>query len=684
MAVRAFVVSFFHSSFFTTTLCPTPSTPFSPLLLHQHDIYTMSPHPPHRFDPLIHPDIVDNIIPYLLLIDDNPRFLARAALINKSWNTLYTPFLWRNIKVDNNNFATVSEPLQRYGIYVRHLTVSCLTEAMFDIIAALCPFVEALMFSCPEVSVERLVLYLSTLKTTLRKLSLRMMTVPPEDIVSALVNDTGGGVGEGFSKLKSWSLALDPAVKDTKSLRWDWVVRLMEAHAHVDKLHLINIHVLDPVVTGNHDQDQDHQTAATEEVKDMGFYHALRNPRPLEKQYTTTMITILNFSRLEMDDKRMIDLLGMTPQLTTFCIARNNTVNGDFLMALPILCPKVRKLAVQRCGSIPSSAFSRFFQSLAASSHNNLPQQQQQQDCPSLQLERLLLVRCKLETRSLGYLVSSQASTLLHLHLWKCYGVTDSGLKTVLSRCHRLESLALVENVVLTLAIMTDDNDINNNNKTDHGATFLTTDQEEQQKWACYKTLKSLDIRKFGLQHPEDDFLEVDNSQNRAAFRRIRQRVRMLPALERLTVSVWGADEELLQGFMGVEEEEDQGHQTRQLTIETGNGEGEVGNVNADQTEADATAAVPIPTTDSVASGGVEPPHHHQNQHNNQEARKLVGPRLQSLKVYGQQGKTFIGSDLERFMRNYPGLRELNTSTVVLDKEAVDRLREAGIEALSR
>ncbi|KAK3839192.1 MAG: hypothetical protein JOS17DRAFT_172163 [Linnemannia elongata] len=668
---------FLHNHPLTYTLIA-----FFPLLLHQHDISTMSPRLPPHFDPLIHPDIVDNIIPYLLLNDDNPRFLARAALINKSWNSLYTPFLWRNIKVDNNNFENVPELFQRYGVYVRQLTVSGLTETMFDIITALCPFVEAVMFSCPEVSIQRLILYLNTLKATLRRVSLGMMTVPPEDIVSALVNDAGGG-SEGYSKLKSWRLTLDPAVKDTKSLRWNSVVRLMEAHAHVDKLQLANVHVLNPDF-GSHDQGQDHQTAATEEVKDTDRCHALRNPHPLEQQHrTTTKITTLNFTRVEMDDRRVIDLLGMTPQLTTFLIGYNKAVKGDFLVALLMLCPEVRKLGVQCCGSIPSSAFSRFFQSLAASSHNNQSQQQQQQDFPSVQLERLLLVRCKLTDQSLEHLATSQASTLLHLHLCKCSGVTDSGLKAVLSRCHRLESLALVGIVGPTLAIMTDDNDANYNNiNTDLGATLLTTDLEKRQKWACYMTLKQLDIRKFGLQHPGHVLLEAGNPQNRAAFRRIRERIRMLPALERLAVSVWGADEELLQGFMGIEDD-DQGHQARQLPVEGENEESEVVNANTDQTEAEALAAVQTPTTDIAESEEAGSPPH-QIQHNNQVARALVGPRLRNLKVYGQQGKTFLGSDLDRFIRNYPGLRELYTSTVTLDKQAVDRLQESGIEALSR
>ncbi|KAG0070918.1 hypothetical protein BGZ89_012069 [Linnemannia elongata] len=355
------------------------------------------------------------------------------------------------------------------------------------------------------------------------------MTFPPEDIVSALLGDAGGGGGEGYLKLKKFRLTLDPAFRDTKNLRWDTVVSLMEAYAHMDRIYLANIHVLDPVVTGDHDQHQDHQTATTEEFKD---------------------------------------------------------------------------------------------------------------------------------------------------------AITDSGVKSVLSRCHRLESLGLLEVDGLTLAIMTDDSDVNNNNDTDLGSTLLMTSQEERQKWACYRTLKQLDIRGLGIRRAGYDFLGSDSPQNRAAFRRIRQRVRMLPALERLAVSVWGADEDLLQGFMGIEEE-DQRHQFRQLTMEGENGEGEVLNENADQTEAEATATVPTPTTDGAASGGAGSPHHHQNQHNNQEARTLVGPCLRLLKVRGQQGKTFIGSDLERFIRNYPGLRELYTSTIVLDKEAVERLWEAGIEGQS-
>ncbi|OAQ22633.1 hypothetical protein K457DRAFT_37088 [Linnemannia elongata AG-77] len=596
----------------------------------------MLPRPPPRFDPLTHPDIVDNIVPYLLLINNNPRFLARAAIINKAWNTLYSPFLWRNIRVDNNNFATVPESLQRYGIYY--------------------------------------------FKATLRSVSLDMMTFPPEDIVSALLGDAGGGGGEGYLKLKKFRLALDPAFRDTKNLRWDTVVSLMEAYAHMDRIYLANIHILDPVVTGDHDQDQDHQIATTEEFKDASYCHALRHIRPLEQQLTMTAITYLNFSRVEMDDRRVIDILTKTPHLTSFCITHNKTVQGDFLGALPMLCPEVRQLNVTCCDSIPSSAFSQFFQSLVAGSHYNQPQQQQQ-DGPCLQLKRLHLIRCKLDDRCLEHLALSLASTLLHFFLWKCSGVTDSGVKSVLSRCHRLESLTLLEVDGLTLAIMTDDSDVKNNNDTDLGSTLLMTSQQERQKWACYRTLKQLDIRGLGLRRAGYDFLGADSPQNRAVFRRIRQRVRMLPALERLAVSVWGADEELLQGFMGIEEE-DQRHQLRQLTMGE-NGEGEVSNENADQTEAEATAAVPTPTADGAASGGAGSPHHHQNQHNNQQARTLVGPCLRLLKVRGQQGKTFIGSDLERFIRNYPGLRELYTSTIVLDKEAVERLWEAGIEGQS-
>ncbi|KAF9149201.1 hypothetical protein BG015_009018 [Linnemannia schmuckeri] len=188
--------------------------------------------------------------------------------------------------------------------------------------------------------------------------------------------------------------------------------------------------------------------------------------------------------------------------------------------------------------------------------------------------------------------------------------------------------------------------------------------ESKQKRWSCYKTLKRLDIRELAIVDLGQNYTAEDPriEENKAAFRRIRQRIGMLPVLEDLTVSVSGVDDELLQGFLGIEND-DQGHQEHQT----------------DEIEARMTTSTTTITINARREGAGSPHHRHPNQ---EVARSLVGPRLRKLRVQGRKEQGYSGADIVRFLRNFPGLKVYRSYQTHRSKypEMAHGLKDAGIE----
>ncbi|KAG0081183.1 hypothetical protein BGZ90_009828 [Linnemannia elongata] len=587
----------------------------------------MTSPPPPAIDPLTHPDIIDNIVPYLLGPDEDvPLSLANAALVCKSWNALYIPLLWREVHVPRR-IPTIPD-FSRQGVHVRLLEIARLEDSQMDLVGPFCRLVEGLALWECGVSVRKLVGYLRGVKGSLRWFKLGTTKVPVEDFVSAWVasGDTGGvGGGEVGPVLRELNLKFSP-FRRPQELTWTSLGALLKALPQLESLHLAWVRISKQAIASESDRVKElpetgavtETVAEEEQEKQCGL--PLQDVRPLE---LPTKITYLFIRGIEMDDRTMVQLLDMTPRLATLLLNETKQLTGSFLETLPIICPELKCLTMKACDAIPTSAYTALFQTDADTDH-------------LLQLERLCLDRCNLNDQTLYYIAISQADSLLDLTICQSdHRVTDTGIKDVLSRCHRLRSHNISNNPALTAAIMADEEEDNITN------TRPPT-EVEQKRWACYKTLRRLDIRELaivdlGLFYAEED---PRIEENRAAFRRIRRRIRMLPELEDLTLSVSGVDDDLLQGFLGIEDEgiedeENRGHQERQ----------------AEENEARTTTT----TADNTASEGTGSSHH--DQHDHQETRTLIGPRLKTLRVQGLKEEGYSGNDLDRFLRNFPGLK---------------------------
>lgn len=496
----------------------------------------------------------------------------------------------------------------------------------------------------------KLVEYLRDIGGSLRRFELDTAKIPVEEFVLAWVasGDTGG-VGGGGVGLALRELNLDFNPLGVQELTWASLEALLKALPQLESLHLAWIRISKPAITSVSDRVlalpvTDTATETVAEVQNEHRGLALRDIQPLE---LTTKLTCLSIRGIEMDDRTMTQLLCMTPRLVTLLLSKGKQLTGKFLEILPNVCPELKRLTMTACDAIPTSAYTALFQSAADTDHR-------------LRLELLCLDRCKVNDQTLYHIANSQADSLLDFTI--CLSderVTDEGIKDVLSRCHRLTSLNLLDNPAVTAAIMTDEDEDNT------GKTRPPT-EADQKRWACYKTLKRLDIRELaiidlGLNYTSDDDPWIE--ENRAAFRRIRRRIRMLPELEDLTVSVSGIDDELLQGFLGIEDEENQGHKGCQ----------------AEEIEAGITT--PITLTDNMESERTESPSH-RDQHDHQETRTLIGPRLKTLRVHGLKVRGYIGNDIDRFVRNFPGLRLYHNyqTNKNLYAEMADGLQRAGIE----
>ncbi|KAG0260134.1 hypothetical protein BGZ95_004519 [Linnemannia exigua] len=334
----------------------------------------------------------------------------------------------------------------------------------------------------------------------------------------------------------------------------------------------------------------------------------------MEKEQTS--ITDLTLSSVTTDDKTITRLLGMTPHITRFEIDYMTISAGDFLASLPVLCPDIKILKMSNCPLIPSSAYMRLFQ------YRN-----------GLQLEQLFVSRIALDDPGLRLITSTQGDTLQELTIWGCNKITESGFMALLAGCHRLTYLAPDYNLQVPLSIMADDNDDDGDVDDCDGITAkaeLETERRRNQ-WSCYNTLKQLHIISFGVP---------------------------------------GLDDELANGFLGVEHQERQGKRGN-----ADQGRNEVANDICEKT----TTTMMTTATNSISAisanaatvtGAVV----------KATWQSLVGPRLRTLKVSGQKQDGYVGEDIDRFLSNFPGLKVFETTKIAAGTEMVERFRKAGVQ----
>lgn len=146
---------------------------------------------------------------------------------------------------------------------------------------------------------------------------------------------------------------------------------------------------------------------------------------------------------IETDDRTIAQPLDMTHRLATLLLSEAMQLTGNFLETLPIICPELKRLTMTACDAIPTSAYTALFQSAADTNHR-------------LRLEQLCLDRCNLNDQALYHIATSQADSLLEFTTI-CLSdgrVTDIGMKDVLSRCHRLTSFNILGKLTITTAFM--------------------------------------------------------------------------------------------------------------------------------------------------------------------------------------------------------------------------------------
>ncbi|KAF9149200.1 hypothetical protein BG015_009017 [Linnemannia schmuckeri] len=360
--------------------------------------------PPPPIDPLTFLDIVDNIVPHLLDLDKNvPVSLACAAQVCKSWNALYTPFLWCKIFIYSHILKMPD--FRRQGIHVRQVDVASLKDPQMNHFAPFCNLVESLILWDCMTSVGKLISYVKSVESSLRRFELATVKVDAEKLVSAWVapsnSATAGGVSGG-GELTSASLEALP-----------------KALPHLESLHLSWVRIPKLAITSDSDriQEMSESDAATDTVAEEEAGHdvlVLHNTPPLE---VPTKITYLSIQGIEMDDRIMIQLISKTPRLATLLLSEAKHLTGNFLETLLVICPELKRLTIAVCDVIPTSAYTTFFQSAADADHR-------------LQLEKLFLEQCNMNGQALYYLASSQADYFLDVTI--CLSddrITDTGIK---------------------------------------------------------------------------------------------------------------------------------------------------------------------------------------------------------------------------------------------------------------
>ncbi|KAG0260133.1 hypothetical protein BGZ95_004518, partial [Linnemannia exigua] len=332
---------------------------------------------PFPIDPLTHPDIVCYIIPYLRACPKDTETLARAALVNKAWNAVYTPVLWNEVYIDlldhDDNIRTApSLDLQRYGTHIRRLEFKYLDPRRFVVApqqpqdqqeqhqswVSRCPNLESLCLLEYNAPLEELYRFLKSVKQPLRQFSLETDTMSPEDVIAALVamtNSITGGNHIGFEALTKLELGFD-IFGDNTDLCWTSLVRLLEAFPRLQMLDLATVDLGASATTTNNDEQEEEEGKEGEE----GLGQKLLGIRSLQGQQTN--ITHLTLRHVRIDDKALLRLLGKTPLLYYVYFNSDWTLGVDIMDALPRLCPKLKHLTLISYGSVSSSVTAKLFQ----------------------------------------------------------------------------------------------------------------------------------------------------------------------------------------------------------------------------------------------------------------------------------------------------------------------------------
>ncbi|KAK3848118.1 MAG: hypothetical protein J3R72DRAFT_506015 [Linnemannia gamsii] len=482
---------------------------------------------------------------------------------------------------------------------------------------------------------------------------------PVEDLVRFL-----SSVGMTFAALEELTLTFSP-IGVRRGLPWELLLLLLEACPHLTsfKLGLVDLYASSIATGNNHIQGTTTiSTVATTieaENEEEGSGQRLQSIRFLEKQHTS--ITDLTLRLLTTNDKTIAHLLGKTPHLTRFEINQLALSTGDFLASLPVLCPDIKILKLTNCPMIPSSAYRCLFQHRCG-----------------LQLEQLLVYAITLDDPTLRLIASTQGDTLQESTIWGCSKVTDVGFKALLAGCHRLTYLAPNYNFAVSLSIIADDNENDDDGDVDDRDDMTADTERRQNQWSCYNTLKQLRITSLGMQYPLAKNIPLrppQIMQNREVLRRIRRRIRLLPALEHLWISVPGVDDELIKGFLGVE------HQERQEAEGMRSSADHSGNELANEICEETTTTMKTTATNSISAIST-------NAATVTAAaarttrRPLVGPRLRILNVFGLKQNGYLGEDIDRFLKNFPALKvfEMTKVTVKDSTDMVERFRKAGVQ----
>ncbi|KAG0212125.1 hypothetical protein BGX33_003896 [Mortierella sp. NVP41] len=232
-----------------------------------------------------------------------------------------------------------------------------------------------------------------------------------------------------------------------------------------------------------------------------------------------------------------------------------------------------------------------------------------------MELDDMILARlldCDLDDQALQHLASTQGDTLLELTLCYSQDVTDSGVMAILSSCRHLTSLFLNGIPAVTMAIMMENG--------------------PAERWSCYKSLRRLEIQGLGVVDLSSE-IAVDDpriEENREAFRKMQKWVRMLPNLQELTVN-----EELIQGFLGIEDQDKEENEGAWASEAIEDADETFGIERSRVGIRGSAVALPAPAV----------------------SRTLVGPRLEVLRIWGLKQGGLEASEIDRFVKNYPGLK---------------------------
>ncbi|KAF9129723.1 hypothetical protein BGW39_003867 [Mortierella sp. 14UC] len=458
---------------------------------------------PSLIDPLTHPDIVSNIIPYLKNFQKEYRHLAKAARVNKAWNAIYTPILWQDVFFDcldhNDDIRTAPGlDFRRHGVHVRRLEIANLDESHLHMIAVVpppiqqdqepqsrsspCPNLKSLRLTEYKAPVEQLSRFLKSVRPTLQLFSFETTTIPAEDIVAALLamsadDAAGNGYGSGLGALKTLKLAFD-LFFSSERLSWDLLTRLLETFSCLETLDVcgLSLHAPPALITEEEEDDDD------EEVEvDEGIGPALQEINLLqERRYNN--ITSLSLQYMRMDTRTTLRLLSMTPHLQDLDLESPSPIMiRNVIGALSTICPHLKRLSATCLYTIPPSNTVQLFQPAITTSISTTSIT----DGSCLHLEYLDLDRCHLDNSTLARLISTQADTLLELTLRACFSYTDDCVKAILSGCHRLTSLQLLGKSEVTLL----------RQEGDGSEPYDFLPEVKRKEWPCPTSLKRLVIR---------------------------------------------------------------------------------------------------------------------------------------------------------------------------------------------